>query len=178
MVRKRLYVYECPACGGSCHALRMLTLGGKVREPFRDRDGRLEPGVEIRRVLCWWCRTYHDPAEVTACMALPEKKATAESSTSSTSSVSAPGLLSQFTELWAFLTATSYPDGRSRMTGRISLSFDAGLLGLLLQDDQTGQYAFLNGRGLDDLLLEAETRLADGSLAWRASRFQPRKRGR
>jgi len=156
----------------------MTRLAGKVREPFQPRDGRDTPGVQVVKLLCWWCRTMHPPEEVEECMALPEKRATAENSSSSTSSALDAGQLKQYTELWDFLTATSYPDGRKRQTGRLSLSFESGLLGLLLQDDQTGQYAFLNGRAIDDLLLEVEGRLADGSLSWRPSKYAPRKRGK
>jgi hypothetical protein len=49
------------------------------------------------------------------------------------------------------------------------------MLGLSLHDEETGQYAFLNGRSLDGLLEEVELRLSDGSLSWRASRFTRRK---
>jgi len=156
----------------------MTRLGGKVREPFRPRDGLGVPGVKILSVLCWWCRTMHSPDEVSTCMALPEKRANAGSSESSTSSVLVAGPLSQYTELWAFLTATSYPDGRKRATGRFSLSCESGLLGLLLQDDETGQYAFLNGRSVEGLLTEVELRLSDGSLSWRPSRYSSRKGGK
>jgi len=104
-------------------------------------------------------------------MALPRKVASAENSTSSTSSVLDAGLLSQYSELWAFLTAAVFEDGQKRRTGRLSLSCEQGLLGLLLNDEETGQYAFLNGRNLTNLIEEVELRLADGSLSWRPSRF-------
>jgi hypothetical protein len=86
-----------------------------------------------------------------------------------------PGLLKQFSELWAFLTQSTYEDGTRRKTGRLSLSCDVDMLGLSLHDEETGQYAFLNGRSLDGLLEEVELRLSDGSLSWRASRFTRRK---
>lgn len=176
MVRSRLYVYECPDCHGVAREVALTAIGGKVRDPCWDRDGRQHLAVRVVKVLCWWCRTYHPPEEVERCMALPEKRATANGSASSMSSASAKGLLEPFVELWAFLTASTYPDGRKRRTGRLSVSFESGLLGLLLTDDETGQYAFLNGRSLDDLLLEVESRLADGSLAWRPSRYNGRKK--
>lgn len=176
MVRSRPYVYECPDCRCITRAVALTAIGGKIRDPCMDRDGREHPAVKVVKVLCWWCRTYHPPEEVEACMALPEKRASANGSTSSTSSASASGLLEPFRELWDFLTASTYPDGRKRRMGRLSVSFESGLLGLLLTDEETGQYAFLNGRTLDDLLLEAESRLADGSLHWRPSRYSGRKK--
>jgi len=109
-------------------------------------------------------------------MALPRKTEAVNGSSLSTSSVLAGGPLTQYSELWAFLVATAYPDGTKRRTGRISVSYESGLLGLLLTDEETGQYAFLNGRNLDDLLAEAELRLADGSLSWRPSRYGNRKK--
>ena len=173
MVTRRV-VYQCPDCMGIAEAISLTALGGKVRPAFRESDGRPLPAVTVRRILCWWCREYHSPEEVDACMALPRKIAGAENSQSSTSNVLDAGPLKQFSELWGFLTATSYPDGVKRRTGRLSVSFESGLLGLLLTDDETGQYAFLNGRNLDDLLAEAELRLADGSLTFKASKWQRR----
>lgn len=172
MARFQRYVYQCPACECLTREVALMRVGGKVREPCWDRDGRSTPGVKVIKVLCWWCREYHAPEEVDACMALPEKRATAESSTSSTSSALDAGLLSQYTELWVFLTSPSYPDGRKRLTGRLLLTCESGLLGLSLQDDQTGQYAFLNGRSVNSLLEEVELRLSDGSLAWKPSRYK------
>jgi len=173
MVTRRV-VYQCPDCMGMTEAIHLTALGGKVRPAFRESDGRPLPGVVVRRILCWWCREYHSPEEVEACMTLPRKIAGAENSQSSTSSVLDAGPLKQFSELWAFLTATAFPDGAKRRTGRISVSFESGLLGLLLTDEETGQYAFLNGRSLDDLLAEAELRLGDGSLTFKASKWQRR----
>jgi len=134
------------------------------------------PPATIVNVLCWWCRTMHSPDEVSSCMALPRKAADANGSPSSTSNSLVAGPLSTLPELWGFLTATAYPDGTKRRTGRLSVSFESGMLGLLLTDDETGQYAFLNGRNLDDLLAEAELRLGDGSLSFRPSRFGSRRK--
>jgi hypothetical protein len=109
-------------------------------------------------------------------MALPRKVAAANGSTSSTSNALDAGLLKQYSEVWAFLTQSAFEDGLKRRTGRISVSCESDMLGLLLTDDETGQYAFLNGRKLDDLLTEAELRLSDGSLSWRPSRYGSRKK--
>jgi hypothetical protein len=85
------------------------------------------------------------------------------------------GLLTQYSELWAFLTASTFEDGARRRTGRLSLSCDADLLALSLTDEETGQYACLSGRNVTALLEEAELRLSDGSLSWRPSRFKRSK---
>lgn len=176
MVRNRPWVDKRSAFMSWEEAVYLTALGGKPRpmQPARPTDG--QPATVVSRVLCWWCREMHSPAEVEICMALPRKTAAANGSASSTSKPLAAGLLKQYSELWEFLTAETYPDGTKRRTGRISVSFESGLLGLLLTDEETGQYAFLNGRDLDDLLADGELRLADGSLSWRPSRYQQRKK--
>jgi len=169
-------MYECPDCKVMTREVALTAIGGKVRDPCWDRDGRAHPAVRVVKVLCWWCRTFHPPEEVEPCMALPRKVAPAAGSETSSSSSLDAGPLKSSPELWAFLTATSYPDGAKRKTGKLSLSSESGLLGLLLTDAETGQYAFLNGRSLDDLIAEAELRLGDGSLSWRASKYPARGR--
>jgi hypothetical protein len=110
-------------------------------------------------------------------MVLPRRTADAGNSGSCTSSALVAGPLSQYSELWAFLTSTTYPDGTLRRTGSLSLSCESGMLGLSLNDAETGQYAFLNGKDLEDLLTTAELRLTDGSLAWRPSRYARKGKG-
>lgn len=133
--------------------------------------------VKDRKVLCWWCREVHFASEVLSCMALPMRRAANGSSTSSTSSVLVAGLLTQYSEIWEFLTATKYPDGKSRRTGRLSLSCESGGIRCSLMDDETGQYASQISPSLDDLLLSVEAALADGSLSWRESKYsKPGKR--
>lgn len=157
-----------------CENLRQAAL--RWAQHFAERDGLRSERVPIRRVLCWRCRAMHSPAEVETCMPLPEKPAPTAGSTSSTSSALAPGPLKEYSELWGFLSLTAYPDGRKRRPGKISLSCDAGLLGLSLMDDETGQYAFLNGKDLDNLLTEAELRLADGTLSFKVSKYSKRSK--
>jgi hypothetical protein len=158
--------------------LSLLATRFVSRGYFQPRDGRDVARVAFDTVLCWWCRSRHSPSEVKSCMALPRKTALAETSESSTSSAMAAGLLSEYSELWAFLTAVTYPDGSKRLTGKISLSCESGQLGLLLTDPETQAYAFLNGKSLTDLLTDAELRLSDGSLSWRASKYPSRGKGR
>jgi hypothetical protein len=144
---------------------------------FQARDGFTSSPVDVRTVLCPYCRERHQPAGVDACMALPRKSANADSSGTSTLKSLDAGPLSQYSELWAFLTAVTFPDGALRRTGRISLSCDKGMLGLLLTDDETSSYAFLNGTQVTELLEEAELRLADGTLSFRPSKWTKGKRG-
>jgi len=134
------------------------------------------PEKPDRTVLCHWCRLYHPASEVESCMALPEKRAIVERNGLSTSTALAVGLLQQYSELWAFLTARTYPDGRKRRTGR--MSFSCGLEGLVLSctDEETGLYCSLAGKSVDDLFLQFETGLAAGDLPWRESKFGKPKR--
>lgn len=127
-------------------------------------------------VLCWWCRTVHPASEVEKCMALPTKRAVVGQNGSSTLSALDAGLLKPYSEIWAFLTQRSYPDGTKRQTGRLSLSCGSDGLVLSCTDDQTGQYCTLNGKSLDDLFLAFEAGLAASDLPWRESRFNGRKR--
>jgi len=172
MPKRKRHVYCCPACGGVCDSFYLTALGGKVRPYFRDRDGNALPGVVITEILCWWCREKHSPDEVEKCMVLPRKSALANGSQSSTSRSLVAGPLSEYSELWAFLTSRMHPDGESRTTGCLSLSCDVDLLKMSLQDEETGQYACLTGTDLTTLLTEIELRLGDGSLAWRPSRYK------
>lgn len=170
-------MYECPACMGITEALHLTQLGGKVRPFFRDRDGRPEPGVTVYRVLCWWCREYHPPEEVEACMKIPDKRSAAVNGHGCSLSAKASGLLGPFSELWAFLTGTPVEGGKPRQAGKLSLSCSAGRVQLTLNDPETAQYCHLEGEAVDDLLLLADAGLCDGSLAWRTSSYTPRKRG-
>jgi len=176
MVYYRRVVKRRPACITDEEMASLLDAARRWESHFQARDGFVSPPVEIRTVLCPYCRERHEPAGVDICMVLPRKTATADSSGTSTLKPLVAGLLSQYSELWAFMTAETFPDGAKRRTGKISLSCDKGMLGLLLTDDETNAYAFLNGTSLDDLLDEAELRLGDGTLTFRPSKYQSRKR--
>lgn len=104
-------------------------------------------------------------------MVLPRASATVNGLQSSTSRPLAAGPLAEFSELWAFLTLLTHPDGVSRLTGHLSLSLESGVLKLSLTCDESRQYACLMGSSLGDLLAEVELRLEDGSLPWRPSRY-------
>jgi hypothetical protein len=156
--------------------LALLSTRFVDRGYFTARDGRDYPPVVVAEVLCCFCRERHSPAEVLSCMVLPRKTAAAGGSPSSTSRRLAAGPLTEYSELWAFLTCPTHPDGVSRLTGSLSLSCDVGMLKLSFQDDETGHYACLTGWDLVEMLTEVELRLGDGSLSWRPSRFAKRKK--
>jgi hypothetical protein len=154
---------------------------GLYRGPVRDHprySPRLPSSVADpdRTVLCWWCREHHLASEVEQCMSLPMKRASAGNSKSSTSSALVAGLLQPYSELWAFLTARTYPDGTKRLTGRLSLCCDSGGIRLSCTDDQTGLYVSLLGNSVDDVFLAFEAGLAADDLPWRESKFQGRKK--
>jgi len=150
---------------------------GKLPCPdFRSRDGGAPPRVTVERVLCWWCRTFHSPEEVESCMKIPERRASAQSGGGSSSSALDAGPLAGCSELWAFLQGIDTVTGASRLPGSMSLKLQSGLLALTLNDQETSQYVFLQGRSLGDLLLMVEAGLADGSLPWRESSGDKRKR--
>lgn len=81
-----------------------------------------------------------------------------------------------FPELWAFLTSTLGPDGQPRQPGRVSLSWDAGLWSLSLNDPSTGLYASLSSQALDDLVLMVEARLSESTVPWKLSKYVPKAR--
>lgn len=126
---------------------------------------------------CHRCDRVWQAFEGAVChMALPRKSEGTNGSGSSTSSACPGKLLAEFSQLWDFLTLTTWSDGKKRQTGRLSLSLDAGRLRLSLTDEETGTYASLVGDTLDDLLVEVEVRLRDGQMPWRASGFSKGKR--
>lgn len=172
MVRKGRYLYVCPACKVTTWTLRVGSVQGKFLETYSLVDGRSYPSCDMREQLCYWCELDGEGEKDDLCMAMPVKPAAKGDSTSSTSSVLAAGLLTQYCELWDFLTGQTYADGSRRPGGKLALSCESGALGLCLTDTGTGQYAFLNGNSVDDLLLEAEVRLKEGKVPWRASRYQ------
>jgi len=171
MVRRRSLLNKRTSTMSWEEAVYLTALGGKPRPADEAPGAPCRGRVSVPIVLCWWCREYHSPDEVQACMVLPRKSATADSCQLSTSNALVAGQWGQFPALWEFLTASVYPDGVSRKTGRLSVSFESGLIRLSLTDDETGQYASLNGRNLDDLFLNVELGLSENTLSWKASRY-------
>lgn len=108
-------------------------------------------------------------------MKIPSRNALSSGGGGSSSNALALGLLAQYSELSAFLLGKDTVTGQVRKSGSLSLKCSLGFLGLTLNDPETGQYCFLQGTSLDDLLLLAESGLGDGSLPWRVSNGSPRK---
>lgn len=176
MRKTSAYVYVCPSCGATTRALRSACPPGKFRDTVSLVDGRSYPSCRQVEQLCYWCELEKWGDKESLLLPLPRRSAGAGNSGSSTSRPLAAGLLLQYSELWAFLTTQRFEDGTKRLTGSLSLSCASGILGLSLSDTETGQYAFLQGNDLDVLLLEAEGRLGDGTMPWKASRYPGRKK--
>lgn len=176
MSKRAKYLYHCPDCHGESWLLGNGGQPGKFLETHSLVDGRSYPSCRRIERLCYWCIVAKWGDKENELLPLPRKSAGAALSQSSTSRPLDAGLLKQYVELWAFLTSATFEDGTTRKTGSLSLSFGSGLLGLSMNDAETGQYAFLQGRSLDDLLLEAEGRLADGSTPWKVSKWMTRKK--
>jgi hypothetical protein len=114
---------------------------------------------------------YPSLPEVGLCMVLPRRSQSNETKRSSSSAALVPGVFKELPELWAFLTASTYPDGGKRKTGRLSFSFDAGNVVLSLNDPESNQYVTLSGLSVPDLLETAELKMVADELAWRKSKF-------
>jgi len=178
MARWRGRLNKRTACMTWEEAVYLTALGGKPRPDYITRDPATLQPVVPSRVLCHFCREMHPAAEVEQCMVLPRKEDVKGHLNGSASSALDPGPWKQYSELWSFLTSTTYPDGSQRATGRMSFSFESGFLRLSLNDDETGSYATLQSRSILTILEEAELRLADGSLSWKPSKYAQRGKSR
>lgn len=171
MVYQRRVVKRRPASLTDEEWSQLTALGRQTRPSWPHSDYLPEEVTPAWNVLCWWCRGVHLASEVEACMALPRKIATVEGCSSSTLSASDAGPLKPYSELWAFLTQTTFEDGSKRQPGKLSLSCESGNVGLSLNDGETGQYAFLEAANLTDLLKDANKRLEENRVPWRASKW-------
>jgi hypothetical protein len=81
-----------------------------------------------------------------------------------------------FPELWLFLTSCEAPDGSKRLPGTVSLSLNGNMWQLALTDPTLGLYSALSSTSLDDLVLMAESRMADGTMPWKLSKYPPKKK--
>jgi len=112
----------------------------------------------------------------TLCMAMREPTVSRKGEGSSTSSASQGELLSQFSELWAFLSGTTYASGKPRQTGSLSLSLAADGVKVTLTDHTSGTYCTRVGNSLDGVFLQLEIGLADGTLTFLPSSFTKGKK--
>jgi len=148
--------------------------GFVTRDYFATRPFPVPAGPVDREVLCWWCREVHLASEVESCMKLPRKNAAVAGSESSTLKSSDAGPLSPFSAILAWLSQTCFEDGTRRQTGRLTLSFESGMWGLSFVDTESQQYAFLEGRNLEEMLLIADDKLDKDMMPWRASKWAPK----
>jgi hypothetical protein len=149
--------------------LEVWERGKLPREHFRPRDGCGDPPARIDRILCWWCRDFHSPDEVAACMALPRPVVANGQDLHSTLSAKIPPWLSQFPELWEFLSRPSYKDGAPRTVGKITLGLSSDGIQVTLTDPSSSAYCSRHYPSLEDALLALEVGLSENSLTWRAS---------
>ena len=152
---------------------------GKLpRERFQLVYDLADGPAAIDRVLCWWCRDYHPPNEVPACMALTRPVAAKGDGSTSSLTVNMPEWLSQFPEIWEFLSKPLYKDGTPRQLGKVTLSLESGGVRMSLTDPSSCTYCSRQHPSLADALLAFEVGLSDGSLTWRASGPPKGKKGR
>jgi len=169
MSRSKRGLNDCPACMTMEEAVRLTELGGRVREYFTSRGDRYLPAVVITRVLCWWCREYHSPAEVVTCMAMERPRVVQGDGSPSSLTAKMPTWLSQYPELWEFLSRPSYKDGSPRQLGKISFGLNSAGIQMTLTDPSSSTYCSRAYSTIEDALLAFEVGLGDGSLTWRAS---------
>lgn len=156
--------------------LQVVERGKLPRPDFRSIDDREYPPPDVTDLvmfaeldrLRWRLESLR--------LALQEPTVTRKGDRSSTSNVRIGELLSQFSTVWEFLTATSYGSGRKRQTGRLSLSLASDGLKVTLTDDTMGVYCTRVGETLEDALLTLELALKDGSLVWAPSSFAKAKK--
>lgn len=169
MSRKRLPLNERPACLSKEECVRLTALGGVPREHDTSAMGKPYPPIVIRRILCWWCREMHSPDEVEACMAIERPKPVESNGSTLSLTAKMPPWLSQFPELWEFLSKPSYKDGTPRQLGKVSFGLNSGGIQMTLTDPSSSTYCSRNYPTMEDALLAFEVGLGDGSLTWRAS---------
>jgi len=145
---------------------------GKLPRPAWQADGdRDYPPPDVYDLVMWAELERLRWRLETLCMALQEPMAKGANGQSSTSNVRAGELLSQFSAIWEFLTATSFASGRKRQTGRLSLSLSADGIKVTLTDDTMGVYCTRAAETLDDALLALEVAFKDNSLTWHPSNY-------
>ncbi len=169
MARRKSFLNKRTASMSWEEAVYLTALGGKPRPDFARRDYPLLPAVRITRVLCCFCREYHSPDEVERCMAIPRPTVTANGDSSSSWTAKMPTWLSQFPELWEFLSKPFYSDGKPRQLGKISFGLNSSGLQMTLTDPSSSTYCSRNYPTMEDALLAFELGLSEGSLTWRKS---------
>lgn len=150
---------------------------GKLPSPyFRPRDGCDQPRVDVSDLL--YEKQLRDLAwrVERLCMAL-QKPSTSRSTDGQSSSTAHPGqMLSQFSEIWEFLSRSVYADGSIRTPGTISLKCASAGVQVTLTDPSSSSYCCQTASSLDDAFLALEVGLKEGTLPWRASGYSKGKK--
>lgn len=154
----------------------MIAAGKLPRPESGIRDGRDYPPADVSDLvyqrmlsdLYWRVRVLW--------MAMLEPQVARSGNGSSCSSAKMGELLSQFVELWEFLSGTTYATGKPRLTGHLSLRLVSEGVQVTLTDPTSATYSTRVAASLDDALLSLEVALKDGTLKWHASSFDKRKK--
>jgi hypothetical protein len=110
------------------------------------------------------------------CVALTKPSVNGASSGQSSCTVAQGKMLAEYSNIWEFLSSTSWSDGTSRIPGSLSLKLTSGALQVTLTDPSTATYCCRSGQTLDDALASLELAFLDGSLGWRKSEYaKPKK---
>ncbi len=156
--------------------LSVVERGKLPRPDFRNRDGQANPPADVRDLvdlavldgLHWRLRILW--------MAMVEPNVAKKGSGTSSSSARVGELLAQFSELWEFLSGSTYASGKPRLTGHLSLRCEQEGVKVTLTDPSTHSYCTRTGESLDDVLLALEVALKEGSLKWLPSSFSSGKK--
>ncbi len=146
------------------------------REGFRPRDGLDVPPVDVSDLLFQRALSHLRRRVEQLCMAL-QKPSTSRCTDGQSSSTAHPGqMLSQFSELWEFLSRSAYADGSTRIPGTISLKCASAGIQVTLTDPSSSSYCCQTASSLDDAFLALEVGLKEGTLPWRASGYAKGKK--
>lgn len=138
---------------------------------FSARDGVARPPVDTDSLLKQVAINDLRWRLERLCMALAKPQVRGKADASSTSTARMGGLLSQFSELWEFLSGNTYADGTPRLMGHLSLRCTLEGVQVTLTDPSSRSYSTRHAQTLDDALLALEVALKDGSLKWLPSAY-------
>lgn len=85
-------------------------------------------------------------------------------------------LSKRYPTLIAFVTQQKWEDGTARSLGTLSVSAGDGSWKLCLNDRDSGEFAFVSGKSLTELLTTAEKLLDEMRLDWRRSSYTHEKK--
>ncbi len=176
MGAKMRVLHICPYCGKDWFASILRADLRRCVGLVSLVDGQVYPSCGRYYQLCRACTEKRWDSEGVSCMKIPDPAGKNGDHGGSKSNAMVPGPLREFLELLAFLSGFVSETGGGRAPGNLSLKLQSGLWGVTLNDAETGQYCFVQGANLDDLLVMIELGLGDGGLPWRPSTFQAKKR--